>query len=151
MSIILFKDEYHFLSNFFKSKIVLQRKVYRTAEHMYQAAKSLDPDEQADVRNCYTPGQSKRAGQRVTLRADWDSIKDQVMMYVVFHKFDQSEALTNKLEQTGKEEIIEGNYWHDNYWGGCVCKRCSKIHGENKLGKILMKIRQVNRLVKELL
>lgn len=33
------------------------------------------------------------------------------------------------------EELIEGNYWHDTYWG--VCEGV----GENHLGKLLMEIR----------
>lgn len=35
--------------------------------------------------------------------------------------------------------IYEGNDWHDVYWG--VCNGV----GENMLGKMLMKIRQLNR------
>lgn len=40
-------------------------------------------------------------------------------------------------------EIVEGNYWHDNYWGNCTCDKCKNIEGQNKLGKILMKIRMM--------
>ena len=37
--------------------------------------------------------------------------------------------------------LIEGNYWHDNYWGNCLCPKCKEIEGQNQLGKILMKVR----------
>jgi predicted NAD-dependent protein-ADP-ribosyltransferase YbiA (DUF1768 family) len=39
-------------------------------------------------------------------------------------------------------DIIEHNYWHDNYYGDCTCKKCNSITGQNHLGKILMKIRR---------
>ena len=40
------------------------------------------------------------------------------------------------LIKTGDQELIEGNYWNDTYWG--VCKGV----GQNKLGKILMRVRE---------
>jgi predicted NAD-dependent protein-ADP-ribosyltransferase YbiA (DUF1768 family) len=43
--------------------------------------------------------------------------------------------LQQKLIATYPEELIEGNYWHDTYWG--VCEGV----GENHLGKLLMEIR----------
>jgi hypothetical protein len=37
--------------------------------------------------------------------------------------------------------LIEGNWWHDNFYGSCTCNKCVN-KGENNLGKILMKIRE---------
>ena len=51
-------------------------------------------------------------------------------------KFTQNEELKEKLLATENEELVEGNTWHDTYWG--VCNR----RGKNKLGKILMRIRE---------
>lgn len=48
--------------------------------------------------------------------------------------------LKNKLKTTGNTTIIEGNYWHDNFWGSCHCLKC-KGKGQNHLGNLLMKIR----------
>jgi predicted NAD-dependent protein-ADP-ribosyltransferase YbiA (DUF1768 family) len=42
---------------------------------------------------------------------------------------------------TADLEIVENNYWHDNFWGSCTCSRCGR-KGENNLGKILMSVRQ---------
>jgi predicted NAD-dependent protein-ADP-ribosyltransferase YbiA (DUF1768 family) len=39
------------------------------------------------------------------------------------------------LKATGDEELVEGNWWNDTFWG--VCNGV----GENNLGKLLMKIR----------
>lgn len=74
------------------------------------------------------------------LRKNWEEVKDNVMEEIIKNKFSTPE-LAAKLKSTGKEELIEGNYWHDNYWGNCTCQKCATIKGKNKLGKILMKIR----------
>ena len=44
------------------------------------------------------------------------------------------------LLSTGDVAIIEGNYWHDNFYGQCTCEKCAG-KGKNKLGKLLMDIR----------
>lgn len=51
-------------------------------------------------------------------------------------KFLQNEDLKVKLLSTDNEELIEGNNWGDKVWG--------KVNGvgENRLGKILMQIRE---------
>ena len=38
--------------------------------------------------------------------------------------------------------VVHGNWWHDNYWGNCNCDRCKDIKGQNKLGKMLMDLRE---------
>jgi len=45
--------------------------------------------------------------------------------------------LGDQLLATGDVELIEGNTWHDTEWG--VCNGI----GKNKLGKILMRIREI--------
>ena len=50
--------------------------------------------------------------------------------------------LREKLLATGNEELVEGNTWHDNIWGNCSCDCCKKIEGQNKLGKLLMQVRE---------
>lgn len=59
---------------------------------------------------------------------------------LLWQKFNQ-EPFKTKLLQTGSETIIEGNWWHDNFWGICQCKKCEYIEGENNLGFLLMHIR----------
>ena len=72
------------------------------------------------------------------MRTDWEEVKDQIMYEIVFAKFAQNPDIAKKLVETGKEPIVEGNLWHDNYWGDCKCDRCKDIKGKNMLGKILM-------------
>ena len=50
-------------------------------------------------------------------------------------KFTQNTDLLKKLLDTGDAELVEGNTWGDRVWGVC------KGEGENRLGKILMRIR----------
>ena len=58
------------------------------------------------------------------------------MTEIVRTKFEQNSDIRQKLIDTYPEELIEGNYWHDTFWG--VCEGV----GENHLGQILMQIRR---------
>ena len=61
----------------------------------------------------------------------------------VSRKF-QIPELRDKLLATGDANLVEGNTWHDNYWGICTCSKCINspvVDGKNKLGTILMKVR----------
>jgi ribA/ribD-fused uncharacterized protein len=109
-------------------------------EHGYQAAKTLIPAEQQLILNCKSPGQAKREGKKVTMRADWDQVKANVMLTLVRSKFQQDTRLAGQLLATGDELLREGNYWHDNYWGSCKCTKCGD-NGKNMLGNILMQVR----------
>ena len=53
-------------------------------------------------------------------------------------KFTRNRDLKEKLLATGDAELIEGNTWHDTYWGYDITKK----RGKNKLGKILMVVRE---------
>lgn len=134
-----FSDEFAFLSNFFPAKVVYFGMEYPTSEHAFQAAKTLDQVERMAIAALISPGQAKQAGRRVTLRSDWENIKLEVMENIVRIKYRDRE-LAKMLIATGEEKLVEGNYWHDIFWGKCTCD----IHagtGENHLGKILMKVR----------
>ena len=63
------------------------------------------------------------------------------MYDVCVAKFTMNESLKERLLATGDEELVEGNEWHDNYWGNCTCDNCKDIPGRNQLGKTLMKVR----------
>lgn len=82
--------------------------------------------------------ESKRLGRKVDLRTDWDLVKLDVMRRVVRAKFEQHPNLAQYLLDTGDAELIEGNTWHDVYWGVDL----KTDEGENHLGKILMALRQ---------
>jgi ribA/ribD-fused uncharacterized protein len=136
-----FKNDLAFLSNFYLSPILLGSKEYPTVEHAFQSMKTKDPELRELIRNASTPGKAKRLGSNVRLREDWEEKKHLVMYQAVHKKFTSTTELRDKLLKTGDQKLVEGNSWHDNYWGNCGCKKCIGIHGENHLGEILMDIR----------
>lgn len=129
-----FQGEFRFLSNFHSCNIRLGGELYPSTEHAFQAAKTLDPIERMQIRADRNPGEAKRLGRKVKLRADWDSIRDDVMLACLRQKFSR-EPLRSKLLATGDQELVEGNTWGDRYWGQCDGE------GLNKLGKLLMQVR----------
>ena len=135
-----FDGEYAFLSNFYNASCIFEEKLYPTVEHVFQAAKSLDHAERDWIAAAGSPGLAKRLGRRINLRPDWEKVKFDVMEECLRSKFADS-ALKQKLLTTSDEELVEGNYWHDNTWGNCSCEKCKDIIGRNMLGNILMKLR----------
>ena len=131
-----FDKEWAFLSNFYWSEIEFEGITYPTNEHFFQAMKTLDINERQAIANCLTPGWAKRMGRQVALRPDQEDIKESVMLEGLCLKF-ADEQLADWLLETGNEELIEGNTWSDTTWG--VCNGV----GENKLGKLLMKVRDM--------
>lgn len=132
-----FDGEYAFLSNFYPSSIFDSNDgfTYPTVEHFFQAKKSLILKEREMISKADTPGKAKRMGRKVQLRSDWEDIKLLVMEDALRRKFSKA-RFREALLATGDEELIEGNWWGDTFWG--VCKGV----GENNLGKLLMKIRE---------
>jgi predicted NAD-dependent protein-ADP-ribosyltransferase YbiA (DUF1768 family) len=63
------------------------------------------------------------------------------MQLLLWKKFMQP-RLRKKLQETGTQMLVEGNYWHDNFWGNCKCKKCKDITGQNTLGILLMALRE---------
>lgn len=141
MAITQFRGPNRFLSNFWAAKVELDGVVYPSVEHAYQAAKTLDngPNGRLWIRSMDTAGKAKRAGKRLTLRPDWDSVKLVLMKDLLRQKFSNN-ALAALLLATGSEELIEGNDWGDRYWGAEW--RFGEWVGENHLGKLLMKVRE---------
>ena len=141
-----FSGENAFLSNFFDACLIYEGIIYKSTEAAFQAAKTLDVAERERIA-VMTPSQAKRAGRSLQLRSDWEEVKDKVMYDVCRAKFKMNGTLQleEKLLATGDEELIEGNTWHDNYWGNCTCDKCKDIPGRNQLGKTLMKLREDNR------
>ena len=136
-----FDGKFSFLSNFYPSPITDGNLIFPTVEHMFQAAKTVTLEEYEMIAAADTPGQAKRLGRNITLREDWEKVKDEMMYNALWLKFSIPD-LREKLLATSDEELIEGNTWHDNTWGSCSCDRCKNIEGQNKLGKMLMQIRE---------
>lgn len=146
-----FKRDYYFLSNFHPSYVMYEGDIYPTVEHAFQAAKIAERKSRQFFTTLPTPDLAKYHGRRVELRPDWEQIKDKVMLDILRDKFSRDPNKANLLA-TGNRPLIEGNNWHDNYWGVCSCERCKRKynHGRNQLGKTLMQIRDELRKKDEL-
>lgn len=134
-----FFGEYRFLSNFWYASVTLDGVVYPTVEHAYQAAKTLDHNMRRMIANARTPGDAKRAGRLIKLRADWTTTtRLSVMRSLVTQKFSHPH-LAEKLLATGDAYLEETNSWGDTFWG------VSGGVGTNHLGHILMDTRSALR------
>lgn len=111
-----------------------------TVEHRFQAAKTLDPAQQKVILAASGAAQAKVLGRNVDLRPDWEQVKDMIMLELLREKFSIPE-MKEKLLATGNAILIEGNTWHDQYWGDCVCQNHQSIPGKNMLGQLLMRVR----------
>ena len=131
-----FDGEYAFLSNYSASPFKDEcGDFFPTMEHYFQAQKATNLYDFELVRKAKTPGLAKRYGRQIKIVPDWESVKVDVMRKGLHFKFAIPE-LRSLLLATGNEELIEGNYWGDTYWG--VCNGV----GQNKLGKLLMQVRE---------
>ena len=137
-----FQGHYRFLSNFWPINITDGQFLYPSVEHAYQAHKTNDLGQRKRISHMNTPGMAKRASRGLVIRDDWNDVKYDIMLGFVRQKFTDTLSfdLGQKLVATGSQPIIEGNRWHDNYWGSCHCNRHNG-DGQNKMGEILMLIR----------
>ena len=142
------KDKYGEFSNFYppsddvdkaeKFRLFIKGKSWKTTEHFYQAMKFEGLPEEEEVRNAKNAYWAAKLGNKLSpIREDWNKIKDNVMYEAVFAKFNQNEDLKELLLNTGNAMLIEhtknDSYWADGEDGS----------GLNKLGKILMKVREI--------
>lgn len=125
-------------SNFASFPIELDGNLWPTTEHYFQAQKFEDEVYRELVREARTPMQAARLGRdrSKTLRADWESIKDDVMRKAVFAKFTQHVNLRELLLATGTAAIVEHTE-RDSYWGDG-----GNGTGKNMLGRILVETRE---------
>lgn len=132
-----FRGDYSFLSNFYPCKIEYEGLTYNSVEAAYQASKVSSPSERLvfvglDARS------AKLLSKKYPPHPSFDRVS--VMSELLRLKF-YDPVLARKLKLTEPHELVEGNYWHDNFWGNCGCGQCKNIPGINMLGKLLMDVR----------
>lgn len=140
MTIDAFRGRWTKLGNYSSCVVFFGKHAYQSVEHAYQAQKSTDPSIQKLIRDCATPAVAKKLARSVILRPDWDLVKISIMSDLLREKFCQ-EPEKSILLSTKDHDLIEGNWWHDNFWGDCSCIRCDTIKGQNNLGRLLMIVR----------
>jgi ribA/ribD-fused uncharacterized protein len=146
------REGFGFLSNFHQAPIRLDDEDWPTAEHYYQAQKSLDPEYRRQVRATATPGRAKRLGADPdgpvyrsrgswfrasgrSFRAGWMEMRADVMRRTVLAKFLQNPELAERLLATGDAEIVEDS-GTDTFWGAGPDGT-----GQNQLGLLLVEVR----------
>jgi ribA/ribD-fused uncharacterized protein len=129
--------EYGWLSNFYSGAFCDNNNVkYKTVEHYYQSRKASDMDIEEWIRNAPTPYLAMKSGRALRpekdeIKALWDDIKENVMFNALSMKFSQNEELKEKLLATG-DAVLHEDSPTDMFWGK---------KGEDKLGKLLMQVR----------
>jgi N-glycosidase YbiA len=130
-------DAYAELSNFAPFGFEEGGVRWSTVEHYFQAQKFADPAHRERIARAHRPQQAKTLGQSrsVSIRQDWDSVRDEVMLDALRLKF-ADPALRRLLLDTKSRPLIEDSPY-DRYWGvGRDGKGC------NRLGQLLMELRE---------
>lgn len=123
-----------FLSMFYDQAIVFEGITYKNAEAAFQAQKT-DNELLKKKFSRLLPTEAIRRGNSIHLRDDWNQIKDDLLYQINLIKF-SDEKLKQKLLDTNPQELINSNNFKDMEYGVFEGK------GENKLGKVLMRIRE---------
>ena len=141
-----FRDKYRFLSNFYQCDFEYDGIVYHNAETAFQAQKLKTIEERKEFALLKNPVIAKRKGRGIKDLdvAKWNKEAPELMLDILRKKFSNPE-LREKLLSTNDAILEEGNKWHDNHWGACICEKCANKNKENLLGKILMQIREENK------
>ena len=124
-------------SNFAPYVIKVKGKIWPSTSHFFQAQKYAGTSQETAIQNASTPTKAAEMGRsrKMRVRPNWDNVKDNVMQEAVRAKFTQHADLKALLLSTGDAKIIEHTE-NDAYWGDGGDGK-----GLNKLGKILMKVR----------
>lgn len=129
---------YGAFSNFAARPILVGNVEWPTSEHYFQAQKFMPNWELVNrVRRAPSPRESKRLGssRSLPLRADWEEVKESVMLTALRAKFTQHDDLRELLLSTGRSRLVE-HTWRDSYWGDG-----GDGTGLNRLGVLLMQVR----------
>lgn len=134
-----FTGPYAFMSNFEPCSFRMYNITFPSSEYAYQWHKLIHQGDREALLKCPTPGRAMRFAQHCEIVTGWDELRTGVMLGVLLEKFWQHPELREKLNATKGQRLIEGNKWHDRFWG----MELEDGHwvGENHLGRILMIIR----------
>lgn len=132
-----FFGDYRWLSNWQRCEVWFEGLKYDCVECAYMAAKVEDEEIRKKIQGM-SAYEAKKFGHTVTLRPGWDAMRLDVMLELSLQKYLRNPELRGRLLETGTKYLEETNYWHDKFWGFDY-----KLGGENHLGKILMKVREI--------
>lgn len=127
--------EFFFLSNFYPSTLSFEGMIYPTAEHAYQAHKSIDVNVRKLISSAKTPMEAKKLGKCLPLEGGWHENKIILMQDIIKEKF-KNPILSEMLRATNDSFLVHENKFNDKFWGIC------NGEGKNWLGKILENTRR---------
>lgn len=133
-----FNKEYFFLNNNYPVTINYNGLTYKCVQSAFEASK--ETSKLAKMPYTTMDGYTAMSYPTNKLCSDWTDKQDTIMFDLLKIKFSNKE-LKEKLLNTKDSYIEYVNDWHDSYWGVCKCERCFN-NNQNKLGKMLMKIRE---------
>lgn len=142
-------------SNFHPSHIKFENYELTCSEQLFMLLKARhfeSPEAElkiAKLRNVH-PNVYRRIGRELPnwskFGESWELSRDEIMMTTLRLKFTQNEKLKQALLDTGNSIIVEASPY-DKYWGvglaahNPMIKQVNKWRGQNKLGFLLMELR----------
>lgn len=130
------EDIWHYLSPFSAHQIIVEDETYPTLEHAYHALRIQPGPEREEIRTAKSPMDAWRLGQKykeTLLIKDFD--KDALMEKLMRLKLAQHSDIRDILVLSGNRGLLK-IYPTDHYWG-----TGDDGSGENKMGKLWMKLR----------
>lgn len=147
----LFHTGWSVFSNFHVTPFIVNGQRYLTVQQFYEATKARhfkDVDAEMAILKCRSARKCKLLGRTVRNfnYQEWLMIADEVMSTAIKEKFMQNTKCREALLNTGKKLIAEASEYDANWTTGLNIddddvKDRNKWQGENKLGKILMEVR----------
>lgn len=125
-------EKYSFLSNFFPTLVLINNRIYPSAENAYQTQKLLISGQETGDISTTSAKKAKKLNKHL---ATEDREKLRIMNEVVIAKFSCNTFLKNMLINTRDVPLIERT--GSTFWG-----KDDQDNGTNFLGKILMKVRK---------
>lgn len=135
---LFFEGRWNALNNFSAFMVYWHDILWATAEHAYQAAKFMHkPAIMEEIRKARSPHDAKKIARKYQefIRSDWKDVNLKIMEEILRAKLDQHPYVKKRLLESAGLELIEDSP-HDSFWG-----RGPNWKGENRLGKMWMKIR----------
>jgi ribA/ribD-fused uncharacterized protein len=139
--ITFYTPDFYIFNNFSAHAVEFRGKLYPTAEHAYQAAKCTDPQGKEEILSARSPLLAKELANeryRAVRDPDWDGKKLAVVEEILRAKLAQHAEAQDALRRSGVEAIVEDSPT-DYFWGSGA-----DGSGQNMLGKIWMKIRDMD-------
>lgn len=135
-SINFVETRWTYLSPFSAHEVVVRGVMYKTAEHAYQVLRMKDAARE-NIAVSTSPLEAWRRAQIAKERGLLDESVDKLLlMEEIFRaKLEQHTDVREVLHETGDAELLKV-YDTDYYWGTGADRS-----GENKMGKLWMKLR----------